>query len=113
MIGVLFFFGYKVFGMSNRFKSGIFVSLIIFSHLVADYFALDYSYPEGIQFFWPVRTNFYSSSVAIFRDVSKASSSSKFIGSLFCWHNLFTILIEMAITGPLFVLSWIWYKSRK
>ena len=76
-------------------------SIVYFSHLVLDYFGKDTKFPFGEQLFWPFSKNFFLSPIALFSDVSKASSSDIFIQSLFNWHNLGTVILEVAIFLPI------------
>jgi len=76
-------------------------SIVYFSHLVLDYFGKDTKFPFGEQLFWPFSEIYVLSPVALFSDVSKASSSDIFIQSLFNWHNLGTVMLEAVIFLPI------------
>ena len=107
--------GAGIAGLFRRFsfRFGFLGFFVIFSHIFLDFFTKDTSAPLGMQLFWPFSDNFYLSSVSLFQDVYKASSSSAFLKSLFVWHNLRTVLIEIAILGPMLLFFWIRYSRNK
>jgi len=74
------------------------------SHVIIDYFTRDTSPPYGEQLFWPFSNNYFISSISIFRDIYKASTSSEFFLSLFSYYNLWTILTEVIIFTILIVM---------
>lgn len=96
----------------NSLWIGFLISGAVLSHLIMDFFTVDRNPPLGIKLFWPVTEKYYISSVSIFQDVYKASSSNGFIRSLFCWHNLITVLIETVIVGPLFIVVYLFKRKR-
>ena len=109
--GGLYGLGYGLFTRKNGLRVGAVVSAVVFSHLVLDYFSKDTRVPQGMPVFWPVSHAFFLSPVSLFSDVYKASSNSAFLGSLLCWHNLWTLLLEVAVLMP-FVAWWI-IRHRK
>ena len=113
MSGVIFGIAYRVLEGKGGFKAGLVVCCIVFSHLVLDFITGDSSTPYGMQLFWPVSRDFFISPITLFRDVSKASSSQAFLGSLFCWHNAWTVLLEVAILGPFYLGVRLWRSFRK
>ncbi len=108
--GLLFGLGYRLLTGRNGFSVGCIAFLITLSHLILDFFARDTNTVKGIQLFWPFSEHYYISPVSLFWEVHKSSANSTFIQSLFCWHNLYTILFEIAILGP--VLIFLWLKNR-
>jgi len=112
-VGSLFGLGYWVFMRRGGLRVGCIVSCVVLSHIVLDFFTKDTSFPYGIQLFWPMSQKFFISPITIFRDVSKASSSGAFLGSLFCWHNLWTVLVELVLLGPPLVWILLRYRVRK
>ena len=102
---------YTLFLRRDGIKAGGFAAGIVLSHLVLDFFSKDTREPCGMPLFWPFSNKFLLSPVTIFQDVHKASSNSTFLGSLFCWHNLWTILLEVAVLSP--VIAWLILKGRK
>jgi membrane-bound metal-dependent hydrolase YbcI (DUF457 family) len=87
--------------------------ILILSHILLDFFTKDTSIPFGMQVLWPINQSFYLSSCTIFREVTKASSSPMFLRSLFCWHNLMTVLMEMILLGPVLVISWTGFRMKR
>lgn len=85
--------------------------LLIFSHILLDYLAVDRSLPYGIPFFWPLSRETYISPVTPFSDVVRAPDTRAFIPSLFCMHNLRTVLKELVYLGPLF--GWVVLWDRR
>ena len=101
------------FSMRDSLKFGVLAFFLIFTHVVLDFFTKDTGYPYGVPLLWPISEGHYISPMSIFQDVNKASSSRAFIGSLFCWHNLWTIVREVVILGPLSLISWLLFRKRK
>jgi membrane-bound metal-dependent hydrolase YbcI (DUF457 family) len=77
---------------------------VYFSHLIADFFGVDTSFPYGEQLFWPLWQAYVLSPVAIFSDVYRSSVSRDFFISMFSWHNLKTVIIELLICVPILFL---------
>jgi len=109
LVGLLFGFGTWKLKGQDGFKAGLTASMIVGSHVVADFLALDRGELKGIQLFWPMSTNYYISKWIVFQDVVKASTSRAFVGSLFCRHNLNTVLTEIVILGPILLCMIIWH----
>lgn len=101
--GVLAGLVVRILNHQHSLKIGFFVFLLILSHLTLDFFTLDKSAPYGMQLFWPVTEQYFLSPVTIFRDVYKASDSQLFLSSLFCLHNVYTILFEIVILLPVYI----------
>ncbi|MCI0515548.1 metal-dependent hydrolase [candidate division KSB1 bacterium] len=79
----------------------IIFSMLYFSHLLLDYFAMDTLEPFGIPLFWPISENYYISPIQIFSDVYKGSTNTSFFKSILVQHNLLTALKELIILGIL------------
>ncbi len=77
---------------------------VYFSHLIADFFGVDTSFPYGEQLFWPLWQAYLLSPVSIFSDVYRSSSNADFFVSMFNWHNLKTVIIELLICVPILFL---------
>jgi len=77
---------------------------VYFSHLIADFFGVDTSYPFGEQLFWPVWQAYVLSPISIFSDVYRSSNSADFFISMFNWHNLKAVIIEILIGVPIIFL---------
>jgi inner membrane protein len=95
------------------FRMGLLTFGAIFSHLVLDYFTVDQNPPFGIKLFWPFTEKYYISPVPIFQDVYKVSTSSGFFKSLICRHNGVTLLIEIAVLAPVFMIVFMLTRKRK
>ena len=97
----------------HYFKSGIYVGAVLGSHVLLDFFTKDRSFPYGMQLFWPVSNEFFISPLTVFDDVNKASSNTDFIPSLFCRHNLMTVLLEVLILSPVLIsILFLQYRRR-
>lgn len=112
-VGMVFGFGYWIVTRRGGFRWGILAFGVVFSHILLDFFTLDQRPPYGIPLLWPVRHEFFLSPVLIFQDVSKASTSDAFLRSLFCWHNVGTVLREIAILGPVWVGVAVWKRRSR
>ena len=110
-VGVISDFLYWIIVRKESFRFGCIAFFLVFSHLVLDFFTKDTMYPYGMRLFWPFSQKFFISPMTLFLDVNKASSSHTFIRSLFCWHNFWTVLVEVIILGPPFV--WLWLRKRE
>ena len=111
LAGLFFGFGYRVFKRRAGIRVGFLVFAVILSHVVLDLFTKDTSPPYGMQLFWPVSRGFFISPVTIFREVSKSSASGTFLKSLFCWHNLWTVLSEVGLLG--IPLGFVLFRRRE
>ena len=111
-IAIIVCAGLRLMRRPHYFKRGIYVGAVLGSHIVLDFFTRDRSFPYGVQLFWPVSNEFIISPVTVFHDVSKASSSTDFIPSLFCHHNLMTVLLEILILSPV-LISILFLKYRR
>lgn len=116
LVGILFGLGYGLIKKRNGLRPGILVSVVSLSHVGADFFAMDKGDPRGVQLFWPISTKFYISEWSIFQDVHKGSTNQTFFQDLLCTHNLYTILREVVILGPILILVIIthyWILKKK
>jgi len=110
--------GFVVYGICYFFirdsalAVGLIVAGILFTHLILDYFTLDTSPPFGLQLFWPFSTSYFISSATLFGDVHKSATSVTFIQSLFVWHNLKTVLLEIVILVPVLIVFRLIRKRR-
>ncbi|UCE05480.1 MAG: metal-dependent hydrolase [bacterium] len=77
---------------------------VYFSHLIADFFGVDTSFPYGEQLFWPLWQAYLLSPISIFLDVYRSSVSEDFFVSMFNLHNLKTVIIELFICIPILFL---------
>ncbi len=79
---------------------------VYYSHLLADFFGVDTSFPYGQQLFWPFWQAYVLSPVSIFSDVYRSSSSADFFLSMFNWHNLIAVMIELMICIPILLIMY-------
>lgn len=97
MIGGGFFYLLK-----KRFwapAAGIF--LVFYSHLLLDYFALDFSAPYGLPLFWPLSSRYFIAAKPIFINITRSEQSHDFFASLLSRHNLVAALREIVLLGGL------------
>ena len=99
----------KLFQQRSLIYSAIFISAGI-SHVILDILAMDKRAPFGCPIFWPFSQQYYISPIILFSDVSRVSDSKLFIGSLFNWHNLATVGVEMLMLIPILVFI-LWKKK--
>ncbi len=95
----------------NWWRYAILFTAIYFSHLLADFLGVDTRFPYGEQLFWPFWQGYVISPVPIFLDVYRSSKSSEFFISLFNFHNLKAVMIEVLIGIPL--LRFGYFKNVK
>jgi len=112
-VALLFGLGYRLFTRKPGLKVGCIVAVILISHLLLDIFCKDTRVPYGIQLFWPMSQKFFISPMTFLRDVSKASSNRAFLSSLFCWHNFWTVMTEVAVLGPILLSVWVWRRKKR
>ena len=101
------FFGQQSYWM------GLLTFGAVLSHLFLDYFTVDQDPPFGIKLFWPFTEKYYISSVLIFQDVYRVSTNSGFFKSLICRHNGVTLLIEIAVMAPVFIIVYTLTRKRE
>lgn len=88
---------------------GVWTAVLTGSHLLLDWVTIDRSRPYGIQLFWPL--DMYTiAPVPFLRDVHKGVTNAGFWTRLFSLHNLWTVVSEVLIFGPLF---WLGLRFRK
>lgn len=97
----------------NGLKTGLWAAAILGTHLALDYISKDTRIPFGMPLFWPFSDQQYLSPVIVLSDVHKSSGNGAFLASLFCWHNVMTILIEVVVLSPLLVVIFLHYKKQK
>lgn len=82
------------------------------THPVLDFFTKDTSAPFGEQLLWPFSQRYFLSSFSVFRDIYKGGTRLDFIQNLFHKHNLITMITELSIFFPLFLVVWFIRKTR-
>jgi len=96
LVALFYFCGHK---QIRFFRLFLIFSIVYFSHIVLDFFAIDTSFPYGEPLFWPVTKEYFISPVSLFLDVRKASTTDMFVRSLCSKHNLLAVITECIILG--------------
>jgi len=104
IIGTMTGLLYSKWKRTNWLSYTLIFTSVYFSHLLADFLGVDTSFPYGEQLFWPFWQAYILSPISIFSDVYRSSNSADFFVSLFNWHNLRTVIIELLICGPILFL---------
>ncbi|MFH1940856.1 MAG: metal-dependent hydrolase [bacterium] len=112
IVGVVFGVASSSFTRHNGIRAGIVAFILVLSHILLDFFTKDTRPPFGMPLFWPASKAYFISHATPFLDVTKASTNGEFLSSLFCVHNLRTVLSELAIFVPLTAGIFI-YRRRK
>ena len=100
----LLFAGYFLYRQGRFLLPFIFAALGYSSHILLDFFSVDTSPPYGIPMFWPFSSEYFVSSIDVFSDVRKSFSTATFFQSLLVSHNVWTVLKEILILGPLVLI---------
>jgi inner membrane protein len=77
---------------------------IYFSHVVLDYFSIDTTPPYGVPLWWPLTHDYFIAPFAFFPDIRRSPLQSEFFMSLFSWHNLWSITVELMVIGPILLI---------
>ena len=80
-----------------RFLAMVF--LVLCSHLLLDFFTLDFTPPYGLPLFWPFPATISSPPAPFFINITRSPHSVHFFASLFSRHNLKAALLEIGILG--------------
>jgi inner membrane protein len=95
-----------VFSLKQRRFRGIavLVFLLFYTHLLLDFFTMDFTVPYGLPLFWPFSKNYYIAARPVFINITRSARSGDFFPSLFSRHNLHAALLEIALLGGLALL---------
>lgn len=78
------------------------------SHLFFDYLSVDGRPPIGIPVFWPLSNEYFIFPYPFLPPVMHSSvdhaTTGQFLNALFSIHNLYVMLIELAVTMPLLII---------
>jgi membrane-bound metal-dependent hydrolase YbcI (DUF457 family) len=85
----------------NAWRLSGLVFLIFSSHLLLDFFTMDFTAPFGLPLFWPFSKNYYIAGHPIFINITRSARSADFFPSLFSSHNLKAALLEIGFLGGL------------
>ncbi len=97
----------KCFRFRNAGKFAGPIGAAYSSHLLLDYFADDGSKPYGIPLLWPFTNRHFIAPFNLFYSIQRGEFTD-----IFSMHNLFGILIEIAIMGPITILLILLAKRR-
>ncbi len=86
----------------------LFILALTGSHLIADYFCEDRSFPHGILIFWPFSDRHWTSPLALFPAAAKNSWSD-----LWSRHNAGVIAVEALLTLPLLASVLLWKRRDR
>jgi inner membrane protein len=99
-IGVACLVGIVAYLATRRRYLAIAVAAAYASHTLLDWLGTDSTAPIGIMALWPFRREYYESSLHIFHAISRRYWLQEF------WtFNLFALLRELLILGPITVLA--------
>jgi len=99
IFGVIFF---KLKGHFWRYTVAVF--LVFISHLLLDYFTLDFSAPYGMPLLWPIANDYFIAAHPFFINITRSAHSADFFSSIFSSHNLKAALLEVGLLGGLVLL---------
>jgi len=92
---------------TRRWHTAAAVGLAYASHTLLDWLGADTSTPRGLMALWPLSTSFYISDLDVFQSVDRRYWTAGF------WtRNTIAVLREIAILGPLVILS-LWATRRR
>lgn len=97
---------FKVRGRWFGWIAGLYVI-----HILIDMMVVDPSPPSGVQAFWFFTTEYFILPLQIFASFKYTSVGQGLIRTVFSFHNLMTVLREIAILAPFVLLTW--YLTRK
>lgn len=100
LVSLLVLCTWRIVKKQWNLRLGFLTFMLVVSHLVIDLFTMDRSAPFGMQLLWPFNDRYYIGRPAIFMDVMKASTQKAFVPSLFCYHNLKTVMRECCLLIP-------------
>jgi inner membrane protein len=89
------------------------IFLLFYSHLLLDFFTLDFVAPFGLPLFWPFSGRYFIAAEPFFINVSRSPAASDFFPSLFNNHNLQAALREIVILGGIALAALLWRRHRE
>jgi membrane-bound metal-dependent hydrolase YbcI (DUF457 family) len=94
--------------VTRRWHTAAAVGLAYASHTLLDWLGADTSTPRGLMALWPLSTSFYISGLDVFHSVDR-----RYWISGFWTRNAIAVLREIAILGPLVILSLLANRRRR
>lgn len=99
-VGAMTLVGVLVYGLNNQKKGQALSATMAYgSHILLDWLGTDTSAPIGIMALWPLTNKFYQSRLFWFMAISRHFRASNFLS-----HNLYAMLRELILLGPLMVM---------
>jgi inner membrane protein len=83
------------------FQWGLWAFMLYLSHILLDMLVES---SRGVQFLWPLSDRYFISPVTIFRSFKYSASAIRTIQTIFSLNNTFTVLWEMLLLLPIFLL---------
>jgi membrane-bound metal-dependent hydrolase YbcI (DUF457 family) len=108
LLGVLIFIVLKAFLRSGALRLALILTGVYATHLFVDYFTHDGSPPIGIPLLWPFTHRHFIAPVDIFLSIHRGS-----IEALFGPHNMYALLREIVILGPLAAAAFFYSRRYK
>jgi inner membrane protein len=109
--------GYFFYLKKKRFwAAATVIFLVFYSHLLLDFFALDFVAPYGLPLFWPFSNRYFIAARPFFLNITRSPETRNFFISIFNRHNLTAALREIIILGgwvlAMALLHWQLGKKR-
>jgi inner membrane protein len=98
----------------TTWKAAVAGTLVYGSHLLLDWLTQDSRPPIGIPLLWPFSDVTFHAPFSLFRGVrhgQPGAGIAEFLGAVLSAHNLFSLLMELALLLPLLLLAW-WARAR-
>jgi inner membrane protein len=86
-------------------KYSAFAFVVFYSHLLLDFFTLDFTPPFGLPLFWPFSGHYHIAAHPVFINITRSPYSANFFSSLFSLHNLKAALLEIVLLGGVVMLA--------
>jgi membrane-bound metal-dependent hydrolase YbcI (DUF457 family) len=86
-------------------KFFVFAFIVFCSHLLLDFFTLDFTPPYGLPLFWPFSNSYTIAAHPVFTNITRSPNSANFFSSLLSLHNLKAALLETVLLGGVVLLA--------
>jgi membrane-bound metal-dependent hydrolase YbcI (DUF457 family) len=84
------------------------VTLSWTTHVFFDWLGSDDTPPLGVMALWPINSDFYFANAYVFEAISRRYWLSNFIP-----HNVWAVIKEVLILGPLAIMAFLWQVRRR
>ena len=98
-LGAAIIAGLLVFAWKRQPRLALAVTLAWTSHVLFDWLGSDTTPPLGVTAFWPLSNEYYFSNAFFFEAISRRYWLDNFVS-----HNLWAVLREILILGPVFAV---------